>query len=155
MTSSTPPAFGAITPHLIVRGGDAAIAFYEKAFGAKLIHRLSGPGKDTVMYASMQVGASTLMLADEFPQWKSLSPLSIGGAGLVLHVNVENCDAAIAKAVAAGATLKMPPADMFWGARYGQIIDPFGHVWSLAHNIEDVSPAELEKRGRAMVEKFK
>jgi PhnB protein len=143
-TQAVPPGFHTLTPHLIVRDAARAIAFYEKAFGAQLLHKMLTPdGK--VMHASLKVGDSMLMLNDEFPEWGALSPLSGGGAGVTLHLYLENVDGAFQRAVSAGADVKMPLMDQFWGDRYGIVGDPFGHKWSLATHIRDVSQEEMAK----------
>jgi uncharacterized glyoxalase superfamily protein PhnB len=137
-----PPGFHTLTPHLIVRDAARAIAFYEKAFGAQLLGKMLTPdGK--VMHAAMKVGDSMLMLNDEFPEWGALSPVSSGGSGVTLHMYLENVDAAFQKAVSAGAEVKMPLMDQFWGDRYGIVADPFGHRWSLATHVREVSQEDM------------
>lgn len=135
-----------ITPHLIVNGADKAIEFYQKAFGAQL----SGPPHHTpdgkVMHAELKIGDSTLMLADEFPGMGAKGPQALGGSPVVLNVYMDNIDKVFNQAVAAGATVTMPLANQFWGDRYGQIKDPFGHSWALGQHIEDVAPDEMERR---------
>ena len=132
-----------LTPHLVCAGAAAAIDFYVKAFNAVELTRLPGPnGK--LMHAMVKIGDSPLMLFDEAPEWGSRSPLALQGTPVILHMYVKDVDAAMAQAVAAGATLTMPATDMFWGDRYGQITDPFGHQWSLATHIRDVSPEEMQ-----------
>ena len=132
-----------LTPHLVCAGAAAAIDFYVRAFNAVELARLPAPnGK--LMHAMVKIGDSPLMLFDEVPEWGSRSPQTLNGSPVILHLYVEDVDAAIARAVAAGATLTMPATDMFWGDRYGQITDPFGHLWSLATHIRDVSPEEMQ-----------
>jgi uncharacterized glyoxalase superfamily protein PhnB len=147
-----PQGFHTLTPHLIVRDAARAITFYEKAFGAQLLGKMLTPdGK--VMHASMKVGDSMLMLNDEFPEWGALSPVSSGGSGVTLHMYLENVDAAFQKAVSAGAEVKMPVMDQFWGDRYGMVADPFGHKWSLATHIRDVSQEDMaQAQAKAMSE---
>ncbi len=142
-----------IVPHLVIQGAAKAIDFYKKAFGAvEQVKMATLDGK--IMYASLKIGDSYLMLCDEFPDMGGCkspkSPLSLGGASVTIHLNVEDADAVFARAVAAGATATMPPADMFWGARYGKLVDPFGHDWSISTLKEDVSPEEAKKRGQAI-----
>jgi PhnB protein len=133
-----------LIPHLICAGAADAIEFYKKAFGAVEKSRLAGPdGK--LMHAAVQIGDSIVMLNDEFPDWGALSPKARGGTAVTIHRYVEDVDAAVAQAVAAGATLKMPVADMFWGDRYGVLVDPFGHSWSLGTHQRDVKPEDLAK----------
>ena len=131
-----------ITPHLVVEGAADAIEFYKKAFGAQEIMRVPGPdGK--LGHAMLRLGDSMLMLADEFPQWESYGPLALKGSPVTLHLSVPDVDQAFARALEAGATVRMPLDDMFWGDRYGIIEDPFGHRWSLATHVRDVSPEEM------------
>ena len=146
---AVPEGTHTITAHLVVRDGDKAIEFYKKAFGAEAIGVHHSPdGK--VMHASLKIGDSHLMLADEFPQMGSKGPQSLGGSPVVLNIYVEDVDALFNQAVAAGATVTMPLANQFWGDRYGQIVDPFGHRWALGSHVEDVAPDELERRANAM-----
>ena len=147
-TEPIPAGFNTISAHLRVRGGDTAIEFYTRAFGAELLHRLMAPDGESVMHAAMRIGNSTLMLSDEFPKWGALSPLSIGGTGLCLHMCVTDIDAAFNRAVAAGAKVTMPPTDMFWGDRYAKLLDPFGHEWSIATRLEDLTPEQMQERGK-------
>ena len=142
-----PKGFNTLTPHLIVRDAKKAMDFYQKAFGAESGRINYGPDGKSVMHAEMKIGDSMLMLVDENPQWNSLSPLSIGASSpVVVHVYVEDADAAFKRAVDAGATVKMPLMDAFWGDRYGQLVDPFGHHWSIATHKEDVTDEEIKKR---------
>ncbi len=142
-----PQGLHTLTPHLVVRGGAAAIDFYKNAFGATEIARHVGPDGRSLMHARLRIGDSALFLADEFPQ--CASPQTLGGSPVTLALYVEDCDAVFNRAIAAGATVRMPLADMFWGDRYGCLIDPFGHVWSIATHKEDVSAEELVRRARA------
>jgi PhnB protein len=139
-----------IVPHLVIQGAAKAIEFYKKAFGAVEEARMPTPdGK--IMHACLKIGDSCLFLCDEFPDMGGCkSPQALGGTPVTIHLNVEDADAVFARAVAAGATAKMPPADMFWGDRYGKLTDPFGHDWSVSTHKEDVSPEEMKKRGQAM-----
>jgi PhnB protein len=150
-----PEGYHTIIPHLVVRGAAEAIDFYKKAFGAVEVARMPTPdGK--IMHAHLKIGDSHLFLVDEMPfPGGGKSPQSLGGASVALHLNVEDADAVFNRAVAAGATAKMPPADMFWGDRYGQLADPFGHEWSVATHKEDVSPEEMKKRMQAMFAQMK
>ncbi|OJW20718.1 MAG: glyoxalase [Planctomycetales bacterium 71-10] len=141
-----------ITPHLVVKGGAEAIEFYKKAFGAKEEFRMPWPspdGVEKVGHATLTIGDSVVMLADEFPEHGSVAPTA-GGASVVIHLQSPDVDATMAQAAEAGATITMPAADVFWGDRYGKLIDPFGHHWSVATKIEDVPPEELKKRMDAM-----
>jgi PhnB protein len=140
-----PEGFHTITPHLTVRDAHRAIEFYKKAFGAEVLHVAPAPG-GKVMHAALRIGDSVLMLNDEFPEMGgALAPPASGGSGVALHVYLENVDAAFERAVSAGATVKMPVMDMFWGDRYGQVMDPFGHKWSLATHVRDASEDEMRQ----------
>ncbi len=133
-----------VTPHLVCAGAAEAIEFYKKAFGAVEGGRM--PGADgKLMHAMVRIGDSTVMLVDEFPQWGCFGPKSLKGSPVTLHLYVKDVDAAFAKAIDAGATATMPPQDMFWGDRYGVLQDPFGHNWSIATHVRDVSPEEMQK----------
>jgi len=137
-----------ITARLSVRGAAKAIEFYQQAFGAQLTFMLKTPdGK--VMHATMELGDSRFQLGDELPGMNAPSPQKLGGSPIVLHICVENVDELWNRAVAAGAKVTMPLADQFWGARYGQVLDPFGFTWSLFSHVEDVSPEELNRRADA------
>ena len=140
-----PAGYQAITPYLIVRGGVNALAFYAKAFGAEELLRIeAGPGK--LGHAEMRIGDSVVMLADEHPDMGFKSPQSYGGTPVSLLLYVEDVDARVQQAVAAGAKLLRPVQDQFYGDRSGQLVDPFGHVWTLATHVEDVPPEELSRR---------
>ncbi|MDB5312668.1 MAG: hypothetical protein JWO38_6870 [Gemmataceae bacterium] len=122
-----------LIPHLVVKGGAAAIDYYKAAFGATEQSRV--PAEDgRLMHAALQIGESFLFLVDDFPEYcGGVSSAPNGQSPVILHLYVPDCDAAIARAAAAGATVKMPASDMFWGDRYGQVVDPFGHTWSFSH----------------------
>jgi uncharacterized glyoxalase superfamily protein PhnB len=137
-----PDGMTAITPHLVCRGAAEAIDFYKKAFGAVEYARLAMPdGK--LAHGLINIGGSCLMLVDEFPEQGMLSPQALGGTPVSIHLYVTDVDAAFAQAIAAGVKVIMPLADMFWGDRYGVVADPFGHHWSLATHIRDLSQAEI------------
>lgn len=142
--SPIPPGMHSITPHLVCAGAAEAIDFYVKAFGAVEGGRLPGPsGK--LMHAQVRIGDSALMLVDEMPEWGALGPKALNGSPVTIHLYVDDVDAAFEKAVAAGAEVTMPVADMFWGDRYGQVRDPFGHKWSLATHKRDVGVDEMKE----------
>jgi uncharacterized glyoxalase superfamily protein PhnB len=143
------PEMHTVTPHLVCAGAADAIEFYKKAFGAVEMMRLPGP-QGKLMHASVRIGDSIVMLVDEFPECGSLGPKSLKGSPVTLHLNVPDVDATVADAVDAGAKITMPVADMFWGDRYGQLEDPFGHHWSVATHIRDMSPEEIEKAAAQM-----
>ena len=145
---AVPEGMHTITPHLVVQGATKAIDFYQKAFGAQVkgVHQ-TPDGK--VMHAELKVGDSTIMLADEFPGMANCaSPQKLGGTCVTLNLYTDNVDRIFGQAVAAGATVLMPLANQFWGDRYGQVKDPFGHSWALGQHVEDVAPAEMERRAR-------
>jgi PhnB protein len=124
-----------LVPHLVVSDGAAAIEFYKKAFGAQETMRMPAEDGKRLMHAQMRIGESTLFLADDFPEFcggKPRNPNALGGTPVTIHQYVRDVDASIKRAADAGATVNMPAADMFWGDRYGQVIDPFGHNWSFA-----------------------
>jgi len=138
-----PDGMHTVTPHLVCRGAAAAIDFYCKAFGAEDLGRLAGSG-GKLMHAMIRIGDSTVMLVDEDPAWQMLGPTALKGSPVTLHLYVPDVDAFVARAVAAGARVTMPVADMFWGDRYGRLEDPFGHQWSVASHTRDVPPEEME-----------
>ena len=139
-----PDGFRSVTPHLVCAGAADAIEFYKKAFNATDEMRLPGPdGK--LMHAQIRIGDSAVMLVDENPEWGMLGPKSLKGTPVTIHVFVEDVDAFVARAVAAGAKITMPVADTFWGDRYGVLEDPFGHHWSVATHIRDMSLEEIQQ----------
>lgn len=137
-----PQGMSTLTPHLICRGAAEAMDFYVKAFGAVDLARLPGPD-GRLMHGMVRIGDSHVFLMDEAPEWGSLGPQSLNGTPIVLHLYVADVDAAFAQAVAAGAKAVMPPTDMFWGDRYSQVDDPFGHRWSIATHVRDATPEEI------------
>ncbi len=141
---AVPPGFHTLTPHLTVRDADKALEFYKKGLGAEVggVARMPD-GK--VMHASLRIGDSMLMLNEEMPEYGGLSPLSLGGTPVTVHIYTDNVDEAFNRAVSAGAQVKMPLMDQFWGDRYGMVTDPFGHKWSLAAHIKDLSPEEMQR----------
>ena len=152
--SPVPPGFSTITPHLIIRGAGDAISFYQKAFGAEEHVRMPGPDGKSVMHAELKIGDSMLFLADEFPGMPNASPQNLGGTTVTIHLYVENADAWFNRAVAAGAKVSMPLMNMFWGDRFGKVTDPFGHDWSIAQHIEDVSGEECARRSAEPMKEF-
>lgn len=132
-------------PYLCVRGAAAAIDFYTRVFGARVMLRLAEPG-GRVAHAELKLGPATLMLADEFPELGILSPLAVGGTGTTIHLHVKNVNTLAAQAAAAGATIVREPTDQGHGERQCRIRDPFGHEWLLGHEIEPVSPEEIQRR---------
>jgi PhnB protein len=144
-----PDGMHAVTPMLVCAGAADAITFYQKAFHAVEISRLEGP-RGKIMHAAIRIGDSVVMLADEFPDFGSFGPKSLKGSPVVIHLYVDNADEFAAGAAAAGATITMPVADMFWGDRYGQFEDPFGHRWSVGTHIRDMSPEEVRQSMQKM-----
>jgi uncharacterized glyoxalase superfamily protein PhnB len=142
-----PEGYHSITPHLTVRGADRAIEFYRRAFGAEEIGRMHGPDGRTVMHAELKIGNSLFFLGDEVPGMDCRSPETYGGSPAGFYLYVRNVDEAFRKALDAGATVKRPVTDMFWGDRTGSVQDPFGYVWDLATRKENVSPDEMKRRG--------
>jgi uncharacterized glyoxalase superfamily protein PhnB len=143
---AVPDGFHTVTPYLFVRGCAQAIEFYTRAFGAQELLRNYAPDGKTIMHARVRIGDSIVMLNDEFPEVGGQSPLSLEGSPVTLHLYVEDADAWFARAVDAGCTVEMPLADMFWGDRYGQLVDPFGHSWSIATRLEDLTPEDVRTR---------
>ncbi len=139
-----PDGHHTVTPNLTVKGAAAAIDFYKRAFGAKEQFRMAMPDGN-IGHAQILIGDSILMLADEFPHW-SKSPQSLNGTPVTLVVYVEDVDAVFSRAVDAGATVKLPVENKFYGDRSGCVVDPFGHLWMLMTHVEDVPPQEMKKR---------
>jgi PhnB protein len=148
-TKPIPKGYHAVTPYLSVQGAADAIGFYKKAFGAKEVMRMTGPG-GTIGHAEIQIGDSRIMLADEFPEMNFRSPRAIGGTPVTIHLYVQNVDKVAEKAVAAGAKVLRPVADQFYGDRSASLEDPFGHVWHVATHVQDIPMKELKKRAAAM-----
>jgi PhnB protein len=144
-----PEGMHSVTPHLVCAGAADAIGFYQRAFGAEEVTRLVAPD-GRLAHAAIRIGDSTVMLVDEMPEWGALSPKSLNGSPVTIHLNVDNADAFVERAVKAGAKVTMPVEDQFWGDRYGKIEDPFGHSWSVAHPVREVSMEEAQKAMQAM-----
>ncbi|MDR5738285.1 MULTISPECIES: VOC family protein [unclassified Caballeronia] len=139
-----PEDMHSLTPHIVCAGAAEAIEFYKRAFGAIETGRLPGPdGK--LMHAMIRIGDSALMLVDENRDFGLLGATALKGSPVIIHLYVEDADATVKQAQAAGARVIMPVAEMFWGDRYGRLEDPFGHQWSVATHVRDVSPAEMQK----------
>jgi PhnB protein len=138
----------AITPHIVVRGAEKAVEWYERALGAEERSRVPLPD-GRLLSVELRFGDSTVRLADEFPELDVLSPETIGGTPVVLHLSSENVDALWQRALEAGAEVLLPLADQFWGNRQGQIADPFGHRWNLAQPLREVTPEELARAAAA------
>ncbi len=141
-----PDGFYTVTPHLVVNGAAKAIEFYKRAFGAEQLMAMPAPDGKRLMHAELKIGNSRLMLADDFPEFcegHSRDPKKLGASPVTIHLYVQDCDAAFKRAVDAGATIKMPLQDMFWGDRYGSVSDPFGHDWSIATHKQDLTPQQI------------
>jgi PhnB protein len=150
MAKPIPDGYHTITPHLVIKGASEAIEFYKRAFGAEELCRMPFPGPDGQVklgHAELQIGNSRLFLADEFPEYGSTGPN--GSSPVTIHLYVTDADAVFNRAVEAGATVSMPLADQFWGDRYGKLVDPFGHHWSIATHVEDLTPEQMEERKAA------
>jgi uncharacterized glyoxalase superfamily protein PhnB len=142
-TKPIPEGMRSLTPNLICEGAAAAIEFYKAAFGAVEAGRLPAPdGK--LMHAMVRIGDSALMLVDAFPQMGALGPKALKGSPVTIHLYVPDVDATMAQAQRAGAKITMPAQDMFWGDRYGQLEDPFGHRWSVATHLQDLTPEQIQ-----------
>jgi PhnB protein len=148
MVKPVPEGYHTVTAYLIVDGGAKALDFYVRAFGAVEHDRMQDQtGK--IRHAEIKIGDSRVMLADEHPEVDALSPLTVGGTPVSLHLYVEDVDAVVSRAVAAGASLTRPVADQFYGDRVGGVTDPFGHRWFIATHKEDLSKEELHRRAAA------
>ena len=148
-TKPVPEGFHTVTPHLVCDGAAAAIEFYKKAFGAIEVARMPGPN-GTVMHAQLRIGDSPVMLGEEMPSCHAFGPRTLKGTPVTLHLYVNDCDAFFARAEAAGAKATMAPSDQFWGDRYGVLQDPWGHQWSVATHVRDVSPEEMTEAVKRM-----
>jgi len=149
MVKPIPDGYGSVTPYLVVRGASRAIDFYTRVFGAKELFRMDGPN-GTVGHAEINVGSSRVMLADEVPSMGAMAPQTIGGTPVHLLLYVADVDVVVDRAVKAGATLTRAVENKFYGDRAGSITDPFGHSWTVATHVEDVPPAEMERRAAQM-----
>lgn len=140
-----PEGFHTITPGLVVNGAQKAIEFYKEAFGAEVISVKTSPDGAKVVHSEIKIGDSRVFINDEFPEMGSRGPQAIGGTPVSLNLYVEDADSLFERAVSAGATVVMPLADQFWGDRWGMVTDPFGHVWSVASHVADLSQEEIDK----------
>jgi PhnB protein len=144
-----PEGMRSVTPHLVCEGAAEAIEFYKKAFNAIELSRLPGPdGK--VLHASIRIGDSIVMLVDDAPTWGMPGPKALKGSAVYIHLYVEDVDALTAQAVAAGAKVTLPVAEMFWGDRYGRLEDPFCHRWSVATHVKEVGPDGIREAMKKM-----
>ncbi|HEY0971666.1 MAG TPA: VOC family protein [Gemmatimonadales bacterium] len=152
-TKHIPEGYHTITPSIIVRDAREAIEFYGRAFGAEAV-TLMTDRNGAVMHAEIRIGDSILMMGEENEQWGMRSPLSLGGSPSSLHIYVEDADAVFARAVEAGAKVRYPMEDAFWGDRYGKITDPFGHEWGIATHVKDLSEEEIRRAGEEWMAKM-
>ena len=144
-----PDGMTAVTPHIVVAGAAKAIDWYKKAFGATEEVRMPDPA-GRVMHACIRINGAAIFLVDEMPEWGSVGPQSLKSSPVTIHLMVEDADKVFDQAVKAGAAVTMPLADQFWGDRYGVLRDPFGHSWSVATHVRDVTPAEMAKAMKEM-----
>jgi PhnB protein len=143
-----PEGYHTLTTYLAVDDAAEAIDFYKRAFGAQEHVRMEAPD-GTIAHAELKIGDSLIMLSEPFPQSSTRSPKELGGTTAAVFMYHEDVDAVVQKAVGEGATLTMEVADQFWGDRFGTVTDPFGHVWSIATHVEDLTPEEIDERARA------
>jgi len=147
-TKPIPEGYHTVTPYLAVDDAAKAIEFYKRAFGAKERVRMEAPG-GKIGHAELEIGDSILMLSDTFPQATTKPPKELGGTSASVFMYAEDVDEVVRQAVDAGATVTMEVADQFWGDRFGTVSDPFGHLWSIATHVEDLTPEEIAERGKA------
>jgi PhnB protein len=147
-----PEGLRSLTTHLVVPNALEAIEFYKKAFGAELESHAPGATPGSTIHAALKIGDAALFLADEMPESKAKSPSKLGGTTTSLMFYVSDVDAVVARAVKNGAMLAMPVSDQFWGDRYGQVIDPFGHLWEIGTHKEDLTEDELRERAMKFAE---
>ena len=155
--SSKSPAAAAttlLTPHLVCRDAAGAIEFYKRAFGAEEMRVIRAPDGG-ILHAALLIDGAMFFLTEEHLEFGSKSPQSLGCSPVTLHLHVKDCDAVFGRAVAAGCTVRMPLADMFWGDRYGVLSDPYGHAWSIATTVRHLTVAEIEKGAAACATQMK
>lgn len=150
-----PEGFHTLTPYLIVHDASKAIDFYKTAFDAREISRSVGPAGKNILHANLKIGDSIIMLSDEFPDMNYRSPQSLGGSSVTIHMYVNNADSVFNKAISSGATILIPMMDTFWGDRCGQVLDPFGHRWSIATRKQDLSEEEIKNAGKSFFLKIR
>jgi len=148
-----PKGLHTVTPGLTVNDAKGAIEFYKKAFGAVEGTVSFGPDGKQVMHAEIKIGDSVVMLNDEFPEMGCLGPKSLGGSSIAMYLQVDDADMWFERAVKAGATVTMPLADQFWGDRFGQLVDPYGHKWGISTHVKDVTPEEMKEAMQAWEKK--
>ena len=151
MVAPIPEGHEGIIPHLVVDNAAEAIEFYKRAFAAEELMRSPAPDGKRLMHVSLKIPSGVVYLCDDFPEFcggKARTPGALGASPVTVHQYVEDCDAAIEKAAGAGATVSMPAMDMFWGDRYGKVTDPYGHEWSFATHVKDVTPEEMAEASK-------
>ena len=148
MTESLPTVTTTTTliPHIACRNANEAVEFYQRAFGAELLMKMNVPDDGRVMHADLSIDGARFYVVDEFPEQGGKSPQALGGSPVMLSLSVPDCDAVFAKAVEAGCTVQMPLEDMFWGDRWGLLVDPYGHQWSVSTRKQQLSEAEIAER---------
>lgn len=151
---AVPKGFRTVNASLAIAGAARALEFYKKAFNAKELMRMMYPDGQRVAHAEIKIGNTIVMLSDEAPEYGVRGPQALGGTPVRLVLYVRNCDRVYKRALKAGATSLMEPADMFWGDRWSEVADPFGHRWPIATHMEDVTPEELERRGQEFFAKM-
>jgi len=151
MVQPIPDNYPQLSPYLCVDGADAAIAFYTEVFGAKERVRMPGPA-GRVGHAELEIGDGLLMLSDEYPDMGNVGPKTVGGTPVTLSIYVDDVDVVYAKAIQRGATATRPVEDQFYGDRSGQFVDPFGHRWSVATHVRDVTADEMRRAAAEMAE---
>ena len=149
VVNAIPTGYSGALPYLTIKNANAALAFYQQAFGAQTIMQLAMPD-GSLMHGEMRLGEAVFMLSEQNDEWGSKSPDMLGGSPVSVMIYVADVDALLERAVAAGATLTMPATDQFWGDRSGCVLDPFGHNWMFSTHIEDVSPEQMAQRAAQM-----
>jgi len=144
-----PDGFATVTPHMVVEGCADAIEFYQEAFGAEELGRMAMPDGKRLMHAMIKIGDSPIMMVDAMEEFGAKGPKGLGGTPVSLNLYSEDAKAAFARAEAAGCTVTMPLAEMFWGDLYGKLEDPFGHSWAICQHVRDVTPDEMEHAAKA------
>ena len=137
-----------VTPHICCRNAMEAVEYYQKAFGAEPVMVMKSPSGQ-LMHAAISIDGATVMIGGEWPEFGALSPQALGNSPVTLHLQVADCDAVFQRAAEAGCTVAMPLQDMFWGARYGVLIDPYGHKWSIATTVKEMTPQEMQAAATA------
>jgi len=152
MARAIPEGYHSVTPYLIIAGAAKALDFYKQAFGATEVMRMQDP-KGRIGHAEIKIGDSRIMLADEYPEMGYRGPTSLGGAAVSLMLYVDDADATFKQALRTGATELQPLKNQFYGDRSGTLKDPFGHMWTIATHVEDIPPAEMERRLKEQLQK--